>query len=215
MAKRSGFHYWFIVPSVFAFCAASAAAAQAEDLFDLFLKQPRTKDAHQAESTRRPHSNSQVALGHEGNSIFGLFIPDQESLAESPTPPHVKFQARAPAKSFDFPKAGPNRDTPHTPRLAVIVKPRPVFAVPKPSLPKPLSKPAPASLVKPKPRPVARKYDCEQARAIIGKYAFGNVQAKSCEGEVYSFAAERLGKPFLVKISALNGELVEVRKASD
>jgi hypothetical protein len=75
--------------------------------------------------------------------------------------------------------------------------------------------------VKPTPRPVlqpaqdARKYDCEQARAIIGKYSFGNVQAKSCEGEVYSFTAERLGKPFLVKISALNGELVEVRKVSD
>jgi len=113
------------------------------------------------------------------------------------------------------------RDTPFRPGLAAIVKPRPITAAPQKTLPEPPSKPANASLVKPRPRPIlqpaqeARKYDCEQAKVIIGRYAFGNIQAKSCEGEVYSFAAERSGKPFVVKISALNGELVEVRKASD
>jgi hypothetical protein len=58
-----------------------------------------------------------------------------------------------------------------------------------------------------------RKFACNQARVIIGKYAFDNIQAKRCEGDIYSFAAQRSGKPFLIKISALNGELVEVKRA--
>jgi hypothetical protein len=185
MAKLAGLHYWIgIVSSILVFFVASAAAAQDQDVFDLFLKPQRAKAAQPAELIDRPRSGSQDVHRHEGsdaNSIFGLFVPYQAPQVESRRTP---------------PQAAPK----------------------KPATP---SKPANASLVKPTPRPVlqprqeARKYNCAQARAIIGKYAFGNVQAKSCDGDVYSFAAERLGKPFLVKISALNGELVEVKKASD
>ena len=203
-----------VVPLMFVFSVASAAAAQDRDVFDLFLKPQRTKAAPPGEHVRR-------RLGGEADSIFALFVPYQAPRVQSRRTPQLSAQARAPAISFEPPKVRSKRDTPVTPRLAAIVKPKPITIAPQKTLPEPPSKPANASLVKPRPRPIlqpaqeARKYDCEQAKVIIGRYAFGNVQAKSCEGEVYSFAAERSGKPFVVKISALNGELVEVRKASD
>jgi hypothetical protein len=223
MAKLAGLHYW-IGTVLLAFFAASAAAAQDQDIFDLFVKQPKTKAAPQAESVQRPRPNSEHMRRHEGGdseSIFGLFIPYDAPRVESRRAPRTSSQATAPAKNFAPPTVSSTRETKFTPRLAVIVKPRSVVAAPQKAIPEPPAKPARATPVKPRPRPVlqpaqeARKYDCEQARAIIGKYAFGHVQAKSCEGEVYSFAAERSGKPFLIKISALNGELVEVKRASD
>jgi hypothetical protein len=211
MAKLARWHSWIVlISSILVFSAASAAAAQDQDVFDLFLKPQRTKAAPPAEHVRR-HG------GGEADSIFGLFVPYQAPLVQSRRTPQPSAHARAPAQSFEPPNVTSKRDTPVTPRLAAIVKPKPITATPQ----KPPSKPANVSLAKPRPRPVlkqvqdSRRYDCEQAKVIIGKYAFGNVQAKSCEGDVYSFAAERSGKPFLVKISALNGELVEVRKASE
>jgi hypothetical protein len=215
MAKLARSRCWIgVVSLMFVFSVASGAAAQDQDVFDLFLKPHRAKAAPPAEHVRRPG-------GGEADSIFGLFVPDQAPRLQSRRMPQPSAQARTPAISFDSPKVRSKRATPVTPRLAAIVKPKPVTAVPQKSVPEPPSEAAPASLVKPRPRPLlqpaqdARKYDCEQAKVIIGKYAFGNVQAKSCEGEIYSFAAMRSGKPFVVKISALNGELVEVRKASD
>jgi hypothetical protein len=223
MASVTGWHYW-IVSSIFVFSVTSAAIAQDQDVFDLFLKPQRAKAAPPSQSVHRPRRDSQHVPGHESGdaaSIFGLFVPYQTPRVQSRRTPQPSAQARAPAKSFEPPKVRSKRETPLTPRLAAIVKPKPVIAAPKKTFPEPPSEPTNISLVKPRPRPVpppardARKYDCEQARAIIGKYAFGNIQAKSCEGDVYSFAAMRSGKPFVVKISALNGELLEVRKASD
>ena len=223
MAKLAGLHYW-IVPSIFVFSVTSAAVAQDQDVFDLFLKPQRAKAVPPTESVQRPRPKSQQVRRRESgaaNSIFGLFVPYQTPRVQSRRTPQPSAQARAPATSFEPPKARSKRDTPSTPRLAIIEKPRSIAAAPKKALPETPSGPVIANLVKPRPRPVpqpaqdARKYDCEQARAIIGKYAFGNIQAQSCEGEVYSFAAMRSGKPFVVKISALNGELLEVKKASD
>jgi hypothetical protein len=215
MAKLARLRFWIGVASLMlVFSVTSGAEAQDRDVFDLFLKPQRTKAAPPAEPVRR-HG------GGEADSIFGLFVPYQAPLVQSRRTPQPSAQARAPAISFEPPKVRLKRDTPSTPRLAAIVKPKPVVAMPKKTLPEPPSRPASVSLVKPRPRPLlqpvqdTRKYDCEQAKVIIGKYAFGDVQAKSCEGEIYSFAAMRSGKPFVVKISALNGELVEVRKASD
>jgi len=215
MAKLARLRSWIgVVSSILVFSVASAAAAQDQDVFDLFLKQQRPKASPPGEHVRRHESG-------EADSIFGLFVPYQTPRVQSRRMPQPNVQARAPAQSFEPPKVRSKPDTALTPRLAVIVKPKSFVATPKKTLPEPPSRPAGASLVKPRPRPVlqqaqnTRKYDCEQAKVIIGKYAFGNVQAKSCEGDVYSFAAERSGKPFLVKISALNGELVEVRKASE
>jgi len=223
MAKLTAWYYW-IVSTFFVFSVTSAAVAQDRDVFDLFLKPQRAKAAPPSQPVHRPRADSQHVPRHENGdaaSIFGLFVPYQAPRVQSRRTPQPSAQARAAAKSFEPPKVRSKRETPRRPRLAAIVKPKSVTAAPQKALPEPPSKPASISLVKPRPRPVpppaqdARKYDCEQAREIIGKYAFGNIQAKSCEGEVYSFAAMRSGKPFVVKISALNGELLEVKKASD
>jgi hypothetical protein len=215
MAKLARMRWWMgVISSMLVFSVASVAAAQDQDVFDLFLTQQRTKAAPPGEHVRR-HG------GGEADSIFGLFVPYQAPRVQSRRTPQLSAQARAPARSSEPPKVRSKRDTPVTPRLAAIVKPKPITIAPQKTLPEPPSRPVSASLIKLRPRPLlqpaqdARKYNCEQAKVIIGRYAFGNVQAKSCEGEVYSFAAERSGKPFVVKISALNGELVEVRKASD
>lgn len=81
--------------------------------------------------------------------------------------------------------------------------------------------PAPAPKTKKKPsakattaaKPAtAASVSCDKAKSIIAGYGFGNVETKSCTGKVYSFAATRGGKSFSVKVSALNGELTEVKR---
>lgn len=60
----------------------------------------------------------------------------------------------------------------------------------------------------PKPAPTR----CEWARSIVNGYAFANVEARTCEGSIYSLEATREGKRFSIQISALNGELIKVER---
>lgn len=53
---------------------------------------------------------------------------------------------------------------------------------------------------------------CDKAKSIVSGYGFADIQTQSCSGQVYSFAAKRGGKSFAVKVSALNGELTEVKR---
>jgi hypothetical protein len=53
---------------------------------------------------------------------------------------------------------------------------------------------------------------CQKAKGKVGKYAFVDVEALSCEGEVYRFSATREGKRFEVRVRAANGELLGVEK---
>jgi hypothetical protein len=53
---------------------------------------------------------------------------------------------------------------------------------------------------------------CDKAKSIVTGFGFSNIQTQSCSGSVYSFAASRGGKSFSVKVSALNGELTEVKR---
>jgi len=69
-----------------------------------------------------------------------------------------------------------------------------------------------ATPVKPKTETKSASVSCDKARSIITGYGFGNIETKSCAGEVYSFAAVRGGKSFSVKVSALSGELTEVKR---
>lgn len=63
-------------------------------------------------------------------------------------------------------------------------------------------------------RAVVTTPKCEKAKATVRKYAFVNVEAKSCEGEIFRFSASRDGKLFAIKVSALSGDLLEVEKLS-
>ncbi|HEY7749686.1 MAG TPA: hypothetical protein VH933_13550 [Aestuariivirgaceae bacterium] len=58
----------------------------------------------------------------------------------------------------------------------------------------------------------AGSVSCDKAKSIVSGYGFGNVEAKSCSGETYSFSAQRGGKNFSITVSALSGELTEVKR---
>jgi hypothetical protein len=57
--------------------------------------------------------------------------------------------------------------------------------------------------------PTAR---CGRAKVTVSRYAFADVEPISCTGDVYRFSASREGDKFVVKVRALNGELLEVEK---
>jgi hypothetical protein len=95
---------------------------------------------------------------------------------------------------------------------AVTVAPKEEYA----PAPKVKKKPAStaAAPATPQPKTDAKNafVSCDKARSIITGYGFGSIETRSCSGNVYSFAAVRGGKNFSVKVSALNGELTEVKR---
>jgi hypothetical protein len=90
------------------------------------------------------------------------------------------------------------------------------YAVPEDVEPAPKAKKKPAAkpttTAQPKATSAAASVSCDKARSILAGYGFGDVETKSCSGKVYSFAAKRGGKTFSVRVSALNGELTEVKR---
>ena len=81
---------------------------------------------------------------------------------------------------------------------------------------KPKKKPAQTASA-PKPKKTTKttassSVSCDKAKSIVTGYGFSDIQTQSCSGSVYSFAATRGGKSFSVKVSALNGELTEVKR---
>jgi hypothetical protein len=53
---------------------------------------------------------------------------------------------------------------------------------------------------------------CKKAKATISKYAFTDIEAKTCEGEVLQFAAFRNGEKFSIDVHAGSGDLIKVEK---
>lgn len=94
----------------------------------------------------------------------------------------------------------------------VTVAPKEEYA-PPPKIKKKTASTA-AAPATPKPKVEAKNafVSCDKARSIITGYGFGSIETRSCSGNVYSFAAVRGGKTFSVKVSALNGELTEVKR---
>ena len=125
--------------------------------------------------------------------------------------PYYEDEDYAPPRRYE-PKPR-KRSKPSTARVA------PEDSAPVP-VPKAKKKPAATAAAKPKteesttakPAKSADSVSCDKAKSILTGYGFGNVEAKSCNGKVYSFAAMRDGKSFSVKVSALNGELTEVKR---
>jgi hypothetical protein len=188
------------------------AASHAGDMFDLFVNEQRTPAQTGVENTPRRRKPA---------SVFDLLTAKHSAPEMPPIEPTAKASR---VTGPPVPKAKPLKQQPAGLAAASParerISPAPVKSLDVASLPQPPpkvwsgtppaaqleSKPAPGPL-KPSPR-----FSCDQAKAIIAKYAFSNVEAKDCEAGVYSFAASRGGKQFLIKISGLNGELVEVRR---
>jgi hypothetical protein len=188
------------------------AASHAGDMFDLFVNEQRAPAKTGAENTpRRP----------KPASVFDLLTAKHSAPEMPPIEPSAKASR---VTGPPVPKAKPLKHQPAGLAAASParerISPAPVKSLDVASLPQPQPKvtsrtpPAAQFASKPAPDPVkpSPRFSCDQAKAIIAKYAFSNVVAKSCETSVYGFAASRGGKQFLIKISGLNGELVEVRR---
>ena len=61
-------------------------------------------------------------------------------------------------------------------------------------------------------KPIAGRISCNKAEEIVAGFGFTNIEAKSCSGSSYDFAAKRDGKPFSITLSAANGELTDVKR---
>lgn len=55
---------------------------------------------------------------------------------------------------------------------------------------------------------------CDKAETIVDGYGFSAVKPSDCDGQVFAFNASRDGKPYLVTLNAVSGELIQVRKLS-
>jgi hypothetical protein len=54
--------------------------------------------------------------------------------------------------------------------------------------------------------------DCDKAQVIVADYGFKDIKAESCSGDTLGFSATRDGKPFTIRILAVDGEFAEVRR---
>lgn len=53
----------------------------------------------------------------------------------------------------------------------------------------------------------ARKMTCNQARRLVDRSGYNNVDARDCSGRTYSFRATRNGKRHTVYVNAYNGNI--------
>lgn len=53
---------------------------------------------------------------------------------------------------------------------------------------------------------------CDKGAAIVSDYGFTGVRHSDCDGQVYSFNASRDGKPFMITLNSVSGELIKVSK---
>jgi hypothetical protein len=82
---------------------------------------------------------------------------------------------------------------------------------------KPLAKDAPKKLAVParsvdEKSAVASGISCDKGVELVGGYGFSGVKPKACAGKLFTYVASRTGKSYEVSVSALNGEITEVRK---
>ena len=110
--------------------------------------------------------------------------------------------------------------------VAPVQKPKQVAYAPdakaRPVTPKPILKLDPeqpvkavASSDKPKikpPKPSVKTIGCTAGAAVVTGYGFANVTPKTCTGNVYAYNAIRDGRPYIIKLTAAQGEITEVKK---
>jgi hypothetical protein len=89
--------------------------------------------------------------------------------------------------------------------LALAPEAKPVIV--KPAKPKVVT----ASLTPAKPQSV-KTIGCTAGAAIVTGYGFASVTPKVCTGNVYAYSALRDGKPYVIKVTAAQGEITEVTK---
>jgi len=182
----------------------AAASVRPNDIFELFM-------GDQSENSPEARERDRVKARQQRRaSIFDLLHTERSNNAPV-----------APTRKHRLPEiaATPVQKKPSKPAHEVVS--RPVLETKRAktelaSAPVPRTKPGVAKSTsrtqgEPATEPVA-DVTCEEAREIISKFAFSQVNQIRCSGDVYEFAAMRDGKRYLIKISAQNGELLEVKK---
>jgi hypothetical protein len=166
------------------------AASRYDDIFDLFLERTSDSEERASKPATKKHKPPRPIMreSQEALSIFDFFTyggpaPKKKEAIKVSTPA-VAVLPRAERQAVE-PKPVQLRVKKHAVRNQAAIRP-----VVSPS-----------------------KVSCNGAKAIIEKYAFGDVAAQNCGGDVYTFAATRTGKQFLVRVSALSGELIEVKRS--
>jgi hypothetical protein len=69
-----------------------------------------------------------------------------------------------------------------------------------------------ASIDKAPEKPKGKLIACSKASTIVSDYGFSDVKSTDCQGQSYAFTAKRDGRPYVIKLSAVSGELTEVAK---
>ncbi len=129
----------------------------------------------------------------------------KSTRALEPVPYHKPATKKKVVASAPVPKLAPVKKKLAPLALAPETKPTPA----KPEV-------TTASLTPAKPvakTPATSKtIGCTAGAAIVTGYGFANVTPKTCTGAVYAYNAQRDGKPYVIKLTAAQGEITEVAK---
>jgi hypothetical protein len=97
------------------------------------------------------------------------------------------------------------------PKLAPAVKRKTAPLALTPEVKPVAPKIATASLTPVKPKET-KAIGCTAGAAIVTGYGFASVTPKTCTGNIYAYSALRDGKPYIIKVTAAQGEITEVTK---
>lgn len=166
-------------------------------------------------------------------------IPDDKNMtldkrprlaAWSPNPPKIEVKPlpEVPAKKAEKPEVKkPVTKAVSKPKVVTSpVKPAPKIVkkdtgqdkvVPKIRISvdksvKPATKPQPKQVDRKRETRLANSISCSKARKIVSEFGFGDIRTLSCTGREYGFEAQRDGKPYRIRLSALSGELTSVKR---
>ena len=158
------------------------------------------EDSVEPPATPQLTETKSVVTATLGNSP--VIIEPTPAPSRSATPEPVDVKPIAPVEAKPLVETAPVKQKPL--QTATI---DPVPAKPEP----PNVKPAKKVQAKPEKK-VKGRITCKSAEKIVAGFGFTDIEAKSCNGKSYDFAAQRDGKPFTITLSSASGELTEVKR---
>lgn len=147
-----------------------------------------------AQGLERPAKSNRVVTATLGNGPVTIEPPAAPTRSVTPAP--VEIEPIAPVK------AKPVQEKPLT---TASIDPAPSRSEPAKVKPARKATAAPEKKVK-------GRITCKSAEKIVAGFGFTDIEAKSCNGKSYDFAAQRDGKPFTITLSSASGELTEVKR---
>lgn len=158
---------------------------------------PFTDPLTTADGTEQPARPKPVETATLGNSPVTIApIEPTPAPARSALPEPVKVEPIAPIEA---------KPVVQEPVKTATIEPAPVK--PEPAKIKPAKK-----IQADTEKKVKGRISCKSAEKIVAGFGFTDIEAKSCNGKSYDFAAQRDGKPFTITLSSASGELTEVKR---